>query len=103
MTDILKRIKKIIGLGVDDSNSLFLHISEEVGEVATCLHNKIRPRKQLKESSAEECVDVILCTIGLFYEQGGTDELFEKTVAKKLAKWEARIEKTRQEKQGKNK
>lgn len=101
MIDILKRVKKVIAERFDDSSTLYYHLGEEVGEVATCLHNKIRPRKELKESTPEECVDVILCALGLFFEEGGDQELFDKTVEKKMTKWETRIERLKQ--QGKNK
>lgn len=98
MEDIVKRVKYLIEQGHDTTESLFYHLTEEIGEVATCLNNDIRQRKILKETTSQECVDVILCVLGLYFASGGTNaELIERT-NKKLSRWEERIRK----KQGKN-
>lgn len=71
-----------------------LGLIEEVGEVGQALNvERHGKNKKLKETTAEECVDVILCTWELFLDEGGTIESFLEHAKYKLDRWERRLDK----------
>lgn len=66
------------------SKDVFMHLAEEVGEVATCLQ---RPHKA-EEPLVGEIADVLNCALDIFYQEYGEDfELLQKHMDLKCAKW----------------
>jgi len=71
-----------------------LAMVEEVGEVAQAINSEdYGKKKKLKESSAEECVDVINCAVELFFDRGGDWDLLYKKMKEKIDRWESRLDK----------
>lgn len=72
--------------------SLMGYVLEELGEFAAARAvERGDKNKELKESSLEESVDVVICALSLFYASGGTDDFLIEYGLKKLDKWETRI------------
>lgn len=65
---------------------------EEIGEFAAALscEDGIK-QKELKETSLQESIDVVICALSLFYAKGGTNELLARYGQEKLNKWEKRV------------
>lgn len=92
-----------IQLQHEDSYKILAHVMEELGETASamCIEDAGigKDYKEMpKETSAQEAVDAIVCTISLFYARGGDLELFLSTMEKKLGKWEKNQSKSIQNK-----
>ena len=67
---------------------------EEVGEVALALNVELGGKiRELKESSAQECIDVILCALEQLSLQGKDEDWIASYMDKKLDKWENRVSK----------
>lgn len=74
-----------------------LGLMEEVGEVSTALNVKYHKKgKELTETPAEECVDVILSTLEIFLDEGGDTDLLIKHANFKLNRWASRLEQAKQ-------
>jgi NTP pyrophosphatase (non-canonical NTP hydrolase) len=87
----IQRLKDLANVKMKVHDPL-LALVEEVGEVAQAINVEDHGKgKTLKEDSAEECVDVILCALELFYSRGGDDELLIRKMDEKLDKWENRL------------
>lgn len=83
--DDLKRNKSI--------NLLLTHTIEELGEFANALTvEQGHKKKELKESSKQEAIDVVICGLSLFFASGGTKKELADYGMKKLKKWEKRLE-----------
>ena len=79
-----------IGETVD---GLLRNTMEELGEYAAALTIESgRKNKNLKESSQQEAIDVIICALSLFYASGGKNKTLVEYGAKKLDKWRKRID-----------
>jgi NTP pyrophosphatase (non-canonical NTP hydrolase) len=90
-----KRIEELteIQLQYEDSYKIITHTMEELGECAgaMCVEDAGVGKSykgEVKESSAEEAVDVAICALSLFYARGGNKEMFIDIMKKKLNKWE---------------
>lgn len=71
---------------------LFANTVEELGEYAAAKTvEKGVKNKKLKESSLVESVDLIICSLSLFFANGGTIENLSKIGQEKLNKWEERV------------
>ncbi len=93
MKELFKRIK-IAGKLDKATNDQCLHyITEEVGEVATCLAVEAGLKNRvLKESKESELCDVIISSLGLLLRDEEWD--YDKVVnqmSKKLERWENRL------------
>lgn len=90
------KIPSIKELSLDNKKSLeqiALKLSEETGEVAQALLSQVGASgSEYKNLNAddvkEECVDVIIVALSLFYKMDGKDKEFEDTFALKVKKWE---------------
>lgn len=70
----------------------FLYVAEEFGEVAACISNEIGLKnKNLKETTAEECCDLIVSSISLLIKQGWSEEQMTEYMDKKTTRWESRL------------
>ena len=71
---------------------LFANTVEELGEyIAAKTVEKGIKRKKLKESSLVESVDLIICSLSLFFANGGKIDDLHKIGQDKLNKWEERL------------
>jgi len=71
---------------------LFKNTVEELGEYAAAKTvEKGVKKKKLKESSLVEAVDLIICSLSLFFANGGKIEDLCKIGQEKLNKWEERV------------
>jgi hypothetical protein len=71
---------------------LFANTVEELGEYAAAKTvEKGVKKKKLKESSLIESVDLVICSLSLFFANGGTLEDLAKIGQEKLNKWEERV------------
>lgn len=91
----LCRVKDITAADLAKNHSedaLFLNTVEELGEYAAAktVERGIKD-KDLKESSLVEAVDLIICSLSLFFLNGGTVEDLCKIGNHKLNKWESRL------------
>lgn len=48
-------------------------------------------KKELKENSLVESVDLVICSLSLFFASGGTLDELQKIGQEKLNKWEERV------------
>lgn len=94
---IFDRIKKCASLDKANNDGILSYIVEEVGEVATCLavENGLKNRT-LKETTQQECVDVLISTIGLMTRYNIDYEFLQKYMELKLKKWEKRVGSTKE-------
>lgn len=75
--------------GTDD---LIRNTGEEFGEYCAAVTIEIgRKKKELREPSKMEAVDLILCAFSLYFASGGTPLEFEADARAKLAKWNERL------------
>lgn len=87
---------KIRELSIANKKSLEqigLKLSEETGEVSQALLSYIGANgsgyKNLgSQDVKEECIDVVMVALSLFYKLGGTDEELSSVMGKKTEKWE---------------
>ena len=71
---------------------LFANAVEELGEYAAAKTvEKGIKKKKLKESSLVESVDLVICSLSLFFGNGGTLEDLCKIGQEKLNKYEERV------------
>lgn len=73
-----------------------LKLTEETGEVSQALLSYLKASgseyKELgSEDVKEECVDVIIVALSLFYKLNGQDEEFTKLFDKKVEKWKEKV------------
>ncbi len=78
---------------IADNSRMLVYIVEEVGEVALALavEDGLKDR-ELKETTPEECCDLLNSTLGLIARYGWTADDILAYQSKKLQKWEKRID-----------
>lgn len=90
--DFLKRVYHLTFKDLDNGGTLddlFRHTVEEVGEVSAAMTVEMgQKNKKLKETATEECVDLVICALALFYAHGGTGAELVTIGNKKLDKWQ---------------
>ena len=93
--DFLQRVASITSADLNKNHSidlLFANTVEELGEYAAAKTvEKGVKNKKLKESSTVEAVDLIICSLSLFFASGGTLQDLCKIGQEKLNKWEERV------------
>jgi hypothetical protein len=93
--EFLYRVALITQSDLDKNHSvdlLFANTVEELGEYAAARTvEKGVKKKKLKESSTVEAVDLIICSLSLFFANGGTMEDLCNIGQEKLNKWEERV------------
>lgn len=93
--DFLVRNKSITHKDLAKNHSedlLFANTVEELGEYAAAKTvEKGIKKKKLKESSLVEAVDLVICSLSLFFANGGTIEQLSEIGQEKLNKWEERV------------
>lgn len=93
--EFLSRVADITKADLDKNHSidvLFANTVEELGEYAAARTvEKGVKKKKLKEDSTVEAVDLIICSLSLFFANGGTMQDLCKIGQEKLNKWEERV------------
>ncbi len=93
MERLLEKVKDLSEESPLDVTTVFLHLVEEVGEVATALEVGKSNRKVLTEPTSHECIDVILCALDVYFKSGGTIMDFGRAAQNKMIKWKTNLEK----------
>lgn len=95
LCEFLIRVNSITKADLAKNHSedlLFVNTVEELGEYAAAKTvEKGIKKKKLKESSTVEAVDLIICSLSLFFANNGTMEDLCKIGQEKLNKWEERV------------
>lgn len=89
----LTRIRELSVRNEKSPEQIGLKLSEETGEVSQALLSYIGANgseyKNLgSDDVKEECIDVIMVALSLFYKLGGTDEELSSVLDSKTSKWE---------------
>ncbi len=100
MEELLRKIWEVTlrdadGNGVD---GLIRNATEELGEfcAAVSIEDGYKPHKNpadLKETSAQEAVDSVICSLSLFFVRGGTIEQLIEYGTIKVDKWDRNVNK----------
>lgn len=96
MEQLLKEIKLLSEKEPKTLEQMALKLSEEVGETSQAVLSYIKASgseyKQLGiEDVKEECIDVILVALAMFYKLSENDKELHELISKKLDKWESKI------------
>lgn len=96
MEQLLEQIQKLSEHEQKTLEQMVLKLSEEVGETAQAIlsYNKApgSEYKQLTKADVkEECADVILIALALFFKLSETEEELNEFLNKKIKKWRAVI------------
>ena len=91
--ELYKRIQRCSAGDIAHTPEMLSYIVEEVGEVALALAVEGRLKnKELKETTPQECCDVINSTLGLVARYGWSMDDILTYMDKKLKKWEKRVD-----------
>ncbi|WP_042478808.1 MazG-like family protein [Bacillus ndiopicus] len=96
MEQLLKEIKLLSEKEPKTLVQMALKLSEEVGETSQAVLSYVKASgseyKQLGiEDVKEECIDVILVALAMFYKLSENDKELHELISKKLDKWESKI------------
>ncbi|GKS15004.1 hypothetical protein YDYSY3_60040 [Paenibacillus chitinolyticus] len=96
MEQLLKEIKLLSEKESKTLEQMALKLSEEVGETSQAVLSYIKASgskyKQLGiEDVKEECIDVILVALAMFYKLSENDKELHELFSKKLDKWGSKI------------
>jgi NTP pyrophosphatase (non-canonical NTP hydrolase) len=94
----MKEIKELSMVEKKSFEQMGLKLSEEVGEVSQALLSYLQASgSEYKELNAEdvkeECVDVILVALSLFYKLGAEETDLNELMNKKVNKWKEKTNK----------
>ena len=96
MDQFLNRILELTASAIESGDSIedmLMSTTEELGEVAACISaEKGRKKKDLKEDSKVESIDVVICALSIYFAKGGKIEDIAKVGIAKLQKWEKNIQ-----------
>lgn len=100
MINQCERIKTLNEEMLKDPNentyTIIAHTNEELGEFSTavCVEDgsSVKGYKELDESSVSEAIDLLICTMSLYYVRGGETKNIASMMDKKLNKWEKKME-----------
>jgi len=95
LEQLLKEIKLLSEKEPKTLEQMALKLSEEVGETSQAVLSYIKASgseyKQLGiEDVKEECIDVILVALAMFYKLSENDKELHELIRKKLDKWESK-------------
>ncbi|GGP11038.1 MazG-like family protein [Oceanobacillus neutriphilus] len=96
MEDLLKEIKALSDKEEKTVEQMVLKLAEEVGETSQAVlsHNKAKGSeyKELNiQDVKEECVDVLLVTMSLFYKICDNEQELESLLKEKILKWKSHM------------
>jgi NTP pyrophosphatase (non-canonical NTP hydrolase) len=82
---LFRRIQKI----TDSLPTNFLHLQEEVGELATeILIEQGHPYKKTEEGVLAEVIDIVICCMAIIANKTDDIDKFYSLMANKISKWE---------------
>lgn len=90
--ELLKEIKELSVHNKKSLEQIGLKLSEETGECSQALLSYLKANgseyKELNSQDVkEECIDIILVTLSLFYKLDGQDNELNKIMIEKIKKW----------------
>lgn len=96
MNKIIKLLENIQSLSIKNGKSLeqiCLKLSEETGECSQALLSYVNAEGSVykglgSQNVKEECIDVIMVAISLFYKLGGDNEELVNLLNTKMEKWQ---------------
>jgi len=96
---IIKLLENIQSLSIKNGKSLeqiCLKLSEETGECSQALLSYINAEGSVykglgSQDVKEECIDVIMVAISLFYKLGGDNEKLVNLINVKMEKWQKTV------------
>ncbi|WP_054711515.1 MazG-like family protein [Bacillus sp. JCM 19041] len=96
MEQLLKQIQELSEQEQKTLEQMVLKLSEEVGETAQAVLSYKKAsgseyKKLTKADVKEECADVILVALTLFFKLSETDKELDEFLSKKIKKWSAII------------
>jgi len=96
MEQLLKEIKKLSEREPKTIEQMALKLSEEVGETSQAVLSYLKAsgsdyKKLGIDDVKEECVDVILVALSLFYKLSENETELHELISKKLEKWQSKI------------
>ncbi|GAE29538.1 MazG-like family protein [Alkalihalobacillus hemicellulosilyticus] len=96
MEQWLKEIKVLSEKEPKTLEQMALKLTEEVGETSQAVLSYLKASgsayKQLGiDDVKEECIDVVLVALAIYYKLSEDEEELQKLVNKKLNKWESKI------------
>lgn len=94
---LLKKVRQLSKEEPKTLEQMALKLSEEAGETAQAVLSYQKASgseyKQLGINDVkEECIDVILVTLAMFYKLSDSDDEFYDLANKKIEKWESNIQ-----------
>ena len=88
-----QELTKLAEEGGDTVEDMLVSTTEELGEVAACISaEKGRKKKELKEDSKTESIDLVICALSIYFAKGGDPDDVAKIGLDKLNKWQQNIE-----------
>ncbi|MDQ0352319.1 NTP pyrophosphatase (non-canonical NTP hydrolase) [Alkalibacillus filiformis] len=96
MEQLLTEIKSLSEREPKTLEQMALKLTEEVGETSQAVLSYLKASgsdyKQLGiDDVKEECIDVVLVALAMYYKLSENEEEFGKLVSEKLNKWESKI------------
>lgn len=96
MEQLLKEIKLLSEREPKTLEQMALKLSEEVGETSQAVLSYLKASgsdyKELGiDDVKEECIDVVIVALAIFYKLSENDEEFQELISKKMDKWESRM------------
>jgi len=96
---IIKLLEKIQELSIQNGKTLeqiCLKLSEETGECSQALLSYVDAEGSIykglgSQDVKEECIDVIMVAISLFYKLGGNNEELVNLLNEKMKKWQNKV------------
>ncbi|MDV2582253.1 MazG-like family protein [Alkalibacillus haloalkaliphilus] len=96
MEQLLTEIKSLSEREPKTLEQMALKLTEEVGETSQAVLSYLKASgsdyKQLGiDDVKEECIDVVLVALAMYYKLSEDEEEFRKLVSEKMNKWESKI------------
>ena len=93
----LKDVKKLSMENEKSLEQIALKLAEETGEVSQALLSYLQAsgsvyKNMTDEDVKEECVDVMIVALSLFYKLNGEDEELQEVFDRKVRKWKDTID-----------
>ena len=97
---IIKLLENIKTLSIKNGKSIeqiCLKLSEETGECSQALLSYVEAEGSVykglgSQDVKEECIDVIMVAISLFYKLGGNNEELVDLLSEKMEKWQKTVD-----------
>ncbi|GAA0449178.1 MAG: MazG-like family protein [Bacillota bacterium] len=96
MEKLLKQVKLLSEKEPKTIEQMALKLSEEAGETSQAVLSYLKANgseyKQLGiDDVKEECIDVILVSLALFYKVAESEDELQEFITRKIAKWQSKM------------